>query len=226
MSEDMGAIELRRKETIKKLVAKGLDYCRSLPFIGDYEICKSEIQICKRFLASLFFSMRACDYSYDREFFETESKQFTDCAVDAFKLKRYLFPDEKELLNNDCDEHTIVRVSWEAECCYALAWVLGLIATEDMENNDGEVDYNRLFDFVKPYNDFSAFKASCAMRSYPEIMAMLDLYYNYHWVCVEKRINPDAKSGNLNEEIIMERRRALEWLITPDRTWDDISLDT
>ncbi len=129
-------------------------------------------------------------------------------------------------MDKDCDEQTIVRVSWEIECCYALAWVLGIISTEEMENYVVDVNYGSLFDFIKSFNNFSEIKAACTMRSYSEIMSMLDLYYNYHWVCVENRINPQAKSGNLNEEVIMERRRAIEWLITRDRTWDDISLDT
>ncbi len=226
MDEDISVMEKRRKETIKKLVSKDLDYCRSLPFIGDYKIYKTDNQICKRFIASLFFSWRACEYSSDKQFYETEAKEVVEEAIEQFKLKRYLFPDEERMMDKDCDEQTIVRVSWEIECCYALAWVLGIISTEEMENYVVDVNYGSLFDFIKSFNNFSEIKAACTMRSYSEIMSMLDLYYNYHWVCVENRINPQAKSGNLNEEVIMERRRAIEWLITRDRTWDDISLDT
>lgn len=57
-------------------------------------------------------------------------------------------------------------------------------------------------------------------------MDMLDLYYNYHWACVDNRINPETKCGELNEEVVMERRKALEWLICKDKDWDSISLDT
>ncbi len=93
-------------------------------------------------------------------------------------------------------------------------------------NNVVEEKYNNLFALIQSYNSFDEFKRNCKMRSHSEILDMLDLYYNYHWVCVEKRLRPDTESGGLNEEIVMERRRALEWLICRDKTWDDISLDT
>lgn len=64
------------------------------------------------------------------------------------------------------------------------------------------------------------------MRPTSEIMDMLDLYYNYHWACVDRRINPETKCGELDEEVVMERRKALEWLVCKDKDWDSISLDT
>lgn len=128
---DQEAIK-RREETLKKLNALGIDHCEGLPLIDDYKLCKSENQICKRFIASHFFSLLAYDYVQNHDYYETSS----------------------------------------------------------------------------------------------EILDMIDLYYNYHWACVDHRINPQTKCGELNEEVVMERRRALEWLICKDKNWDRISLDT
>ena len=215
----------RREATIEKLNILGIDHCKGLPLIGDYKICKSENQICKRFIASLFFSMLACDYFQDRKYYETEGKEITEKAIKEFQLKRYLFPNELQLLT-ESDKHNAVKTSWTIECCYALAWVLGLVTTAELEapsNPNGSYD---LFRFIQPFHKFDDFKASCKMRQPSEIMDMLDLYYNYHWACVDHRINPETKCGDLNEEVVMERRKALEWLICRDRDWDDISLDT
>ena len=55
---------------------------------------------------------------------------------------------------------------------------------------------------------------------------MLDLYYRYNWATVEKQINENANIGSLNPEVVPERRRALEWLISDTYDWFDISLDT
>lgn len=66
----------------------------------------------------------------------------------------------------------------------------------------------------------------CKLRSVEEILDMLDLYYRYHWACVEKRVRPETNIGKLNPEVVMERRKGLEWLINEINEWDEISLDT
>lgn len=215
----------RREATVKKLGFWNIDHCKGLPLIEDYKLCKSEDQICKRFIASLFSSMLACDYLQDCDFYKTDGKKITEQAIVEFGLKNYLFPDEKKVLV-ECDEHVAVNVSWTVECSYSLAWVLGLITTEEMEAPGEPEGDHGLFQFIQPFHNFEDFKASCNLRQPSEIMDMLDLYYNYHWACVDNRLNPDTNCGELNEEVVMERRKALEWLICKDKNWDSISLDT
>ena len=55
---------------------------------------------------------------------------------------------------------------------------------------------------------------------------MLDLYYRYHWACVEKQVNPNTNIGLLNPGVVVERRRGLEWLFSEEDDWNKISLDT
>lgn len=215
----------RREATLKKLGFWNIDHCKGLPLIENYKLCKSEDQICKRFIASLFSSMLACDYLQDRDFYKTDGKKITEQAIVEFGLKNYLFPDEKKVLV-ECDERVAVNVSWAVECSYSLAWVLGLITTEEMEAPGEPEGDHGLFQFIQPFHNFEDFKASCNLRQPSEIMDMLDLYYNYHWACVDNRLNPDTNCGELNEEVVMERRKALEWLICKDKNWDSISLDT
>ena len=85
---------------------------------------------------------------------------------------------------------------------------------------------HNLFQFIKPFHKFEDFKAPCKLRQPSEILDMVDLYYNYHWACVDHRINPITNCGELNEEVVMERRKALEWIISKEKDWSDISLDT
>ena len=42
-----------------------------------------------------------------------------------------------------------------------------------------------------------------------DILDMLDLFYRYHWACVEKRIKSDTNISDLNPEVVYERRRGL-----------------
>ena len=55
---------------------------------------------------------------------------------------------------------------------------------------------------------------------------MLDLYYRYHWACVQKRMDSKTSIQQLNSEVVMEIRRELEWLISEKEDWNKISLDT
>ncbi len=48
MNTDKETAIKRREETIKKLDALAVDYCKGLPLIGNYKLYKSENQICKR----------------------------------------------------------------------------------------------------------------------------------------------------------------------------------
>lgn len=64
------------------------------------------------------------------------------------------------------------------------------------------------------------------MRNIEDILDMLVLYYRYPWVCVEKCIRPDISIGNLNHEVVMERRKGLAWLIPKETDWNERSLNT
>lgn len=216
----------RREETLKKLNALGIDYCKGLPLISDYKIYKSEELICKRFLASFFCAMLACDYNSDREFFETKGREIITSFIERFNVENELFPNERKILNGKCDERLAVNVSWTVESSYALMWVLGFVTSEEMESPSDGCDTGNMAEFVQQFDSFDKLKASCKMRQPSEILDMIDLYYNYHWACVDNRINPKTNCGEFNEEVVMERRKALEWLICKNKNWDSISLDT
>ena len=55
---------------------------------------------------------------------------------------------------------------------------------------------------------------------------MLDLYYRYSWACRENKIDSITRIGKLNPDVVIERRRGLEWLISKETDWFNISLDT
>jgi hypothetical protein len=56
---------------------------------------------------------------------------------------------------------------------------------------------------------------------------MLDLYYRYHWAVVQHEYSDSScPVGDLNGDVVFERRRGLEWLVCDTEDWFDISLDT
>ncbi|MGN1107293.1 MAG: DUF4272 domain-containing protein, partial [Huintestinicola sp.] len=70
------------------------------------------------------------------------------------------------------------------------------------------------------------FKSKCNPRDINEILDVLDLYYRYHWACVNKQIDPNTPINGLDPAVVTERRRGLEWLINDEDDWNEISLDT
>ena len=63
-------------------------------------------------------------------------------------------------------------------------------------------------------------------RPVEELKDMTDYYYRCHWATVERRLRPEVSAGKLDEEVVQERRRGLDWLFAPEDDWFDISLDT
>ncbi len=65
------------------------------------------------------------------------------------------------------------------------------------------------------------------MRRKSEILDQADLILRFHWACREAQINGEQTPGGLNDDVVIERHRALNWLIRyMDRDWDDVTTDT
>ena len=53
---------------------------------------------------------------------------------------------------------------------------------------------------------------------------MLDRYYRLHWYCVDERLN--GRQAKLNEGLIYQRRKSLEWAFDQAGDWDDVEMGT
>jgi Domain of unknown function (DUF4272) len=89
----------------------------------------------------------------------------------------------------------------------------------------------QLTDFTWQYEcirDLGRQKLSSTAKPRPlsEILDEADYYYRLHWAALELRLN-GTSSDKANEEIVVERHKALNWLIRyMDQNWDDITTDT
>ena len=52
----------------------------------------------------------------------------------------------------------------------------------------------------------------------------MDWAYEIYWAINEKKINPNSSIGNLNASNVIERRRGLEWVISKENDWYNISM--
>lgn len=218
--------QIRRKKTQQTLERLKINYLDSLPYVetSNQVKLKDIDTICKRAIASLVMTQLACSITNGENY--NQSKDFVIDLLKRYGVENCLNDLEKKLLLPDYTSQNVLDVEWEYECYWALCWALGLIEREEIDPPFYICDCNRAIALVAQCSSYKEFKNQCKMRNIEEILDMLDLFYNYHWACVDKTINPTTQISELNNEIVFERRRALEWLFSKEEDWHDISLDT
>jgi len=215
--------ETRKQNSEQKIQAKGIAVHPHLPMIESsaYVELKGLDVICKRAVVTLLSTQIACDLG-NQEY--SEIRFFID-LMKKFGVRNEVNQKEKKLIGGTFSQQDIADVVWEYECCWSLFWALGLIDT--IEDADTICDCEKAIHLVADCKDYQEFKNKCHLRNIEEILDMLDLYYRYHWAVVEKEhFKPELPVGNLNPEVVWERRRGLEWLISKESDWYEISLDT
>lgn len=215
--------EVRRAENNEKIKAMGIACFEDLPLVESSEDVKlkSLDEICKRAVAALIAVQLACDANAGE--FE-EGKEFFIPMLERYGVSDKLISKEQQLFDGKYDEQLVVDVCWTYEAYWSLVWALGLV--DDIADASGICSGETAVRFVSDCETFDQFKSKCKLRDVEEILDMLDLYYRYHWAVVDKTINPEQSIGDLNADVVPERRRGLEWLISDEDDWFGISLDT
>lgn len=220
---DKKAVE-RREKSNTKIKNMGIACLENLPTREDAQgqKLKSLDVICKRAIACLLSTQIACDINENGNY--EESKELFTKLLKEFSVEEYLNDKEKRIFNGEYTPQDAIDVTWTYEAYWSLVWVLGLI--EDISLPSNICDCEKAIKLVGDNKNFDEFKSKCKLRDVNEILDMLDLYYRYHWACEEKRINPNTDIGNLNPDVVIERRRGLEWLFAIEDDWFKILLDT
>ena len=178
-------------------------------------------EIIERAVASLIVIQVACDINYDQ--FSEESMAKANFLLDYFGVKGALNSKEERIMNLCYTKQDCLDMDWAYEANWALLWALGLI-DDDIRNPNILADCEKAMSLLKGSSS-KKFKDRCKVRSLDEILDMYDLYYRYHWatneICLQQEFNPTI----INDDVIVERRRGLEWLLSPCADdWYDIDL--
>lgn len=216
--------EERRQLSNQKIKKLGIACLEGLPIREDssHLKLKSFDEICERAVACLIVIQLACDINNGEDY--EKSKEFVVETLDNFGVGDKLLPKERRLLDGTYSRQDVIDVAWTYECYWSLVWALKLVNKIDMPDNICDCD--RAIALVSMCKTMEEFKKGCKLRDIEEILDMYDLYFRYHWACEEKRLRPETNIGPLNPEVVMERRRGLEWLVSEETDWDEISLDT
>ena len=147
--------------------------------------------------------------------------------IAANGLDAHLSGKERLLLekrNQDLTEQEIADLAWSVEALWALIWAGSLTPDLPIDTHVPNTLATIVPNLQK--NESGApFAAKMRLRPYAELYPMLDLYFRAHWATENVRLH-GGSSGRISGDIIMERRKALEWLIDNSTDWDDIPLST
>lgn len=113
---------------------------------------------------------------------------------------------------------------WQPEGIYILAWAVGMFGKIDLwEPCPDDLVFN--LPDLKALAPTAGFRSALTLRAAAEIVALADLAYCIHWGVRDAKLNGKRSVRDVPELQIMERRRALDWLIE-DEQWYSMSLDT
>ncbi|MTH30839.1 DUF4272 domain-containing protein [Myroides pelagicus] len=133
---------------------------------------------------------------------------------------------EKDILekaNDDLTEYETNSLRWYLEGLWALMWAAKM--TDILDETQWIPDtMASLLPNLAEEEENDKLSLLSDMRSVRDIYTMMDYYYRLHWYCVDERIK--GQEALINEGIVYERRRALEWLLDDESDWDEIEMST
>lgn len=217
------AIQKERRQRNNEILSKNnIVFSESLVCLHNDENAntKSLDEICRRAIASLIVIQIACDINNGN--YES-SKEFFMPMLEKYSVLDCLNSKEKRIIDATYSKQDAIDIDWEYEAYWALIWYLGLV--DDISDASKLCDCPTAVSFIRTSNSMEEFKSKCNPRSIKELLDMQDLYYRYHWAINEKKINPNANTGNIVASNVIERRRALEWILSDEEDWYEIELN-
>lgn len=215
----------RKEESIAYLINNNIPYLESLPFIEDSDTVKLRDveEIVQRAIAlGLIANYSLCHLEGTDT---VENKRGLLNAIEHYNALAFFTEKERAFIFNDnIDEQQAIQFVWQFECVYVLLWALSLII--ELKYPDEICSVPEVMSFIFGFDDINTFNESVQLKDVEDIIDQADLIYRLDWACVEARIK-NVEITEVNSEIILERHRALNWLICyDDANWDDVTMDT
>ncbi len=208
----------RKAKSIALIKQMDLPYIEGLPVVEDEkEIdARTPQEVAQRCIAVVLCAVKGETQGDDQALIEELVKEYD--ARSFFSPQETAFIDER-----NPKRQQFIEFSWGYECSHVFLWALEHINELKPPNEICDVPYE--VGLIRG-TDPEKFILEARLRSQAEILDMADYYYRLHWAAIEFRLNGKS-SERIDEGIIRERHRALNWLIRySDQEWDDITTDT
>jgi hypothetical protein len=113
---------------------------------------------------------------------------------------------------------------WCIEALWALVWAESLIKQLPFDKCVGN-NLASLCPNLQKGEGGSKFLERVQLRPHAELFRMLDLYYRVHWWTRNSQLQAQP-TGDVSIDIVMERRKALEWVLNAENDWDNVEMST
>lgn len=144
--------------------------------------------------------------------------------INQHDVARFLTEREASLLDRQpIAEHDKNNLAWSLDALWALMWAGRLFESMDFTAPIPNEMYE-MCPHVRDGDGPDKFVGKMNLRSFDEIYRSLDLHYRLHWYAFQYQLRGENDKFDLSRFI--ERRRALEWLLSPEETRDTVSLNT
>ena len=220
--------EQRKQKSIAILKALGIKTMDGLPRIEsmDETVLRTKEEVARRTVGLMLISLYAEGLCSGEK--RKKHRKWIEGLIRLFDAQDFFTPDERAFLENkDPDMSECIKFSWQYEPFTVMLWALGFLSTKEALAVPAEVcDVTKAVGLMNGYKSYGKFLSDAVLRDKEAILDQADLIYRYNWACVENRISNPMEHKN-EWGIVMERHRALNWLINYcEDDWDDVTTDT
>lgn len=220
---NMEAVE-RRKRSIETLRRQGVPFMEGLPVIesaGEAKIRSAEA-IAKRAVCSLLTIQHACTLLKEAD--AEESHRLFYSLLHRYGVQSELTARERKVFEGGLPKQDLIQVAWQYECVWVLLWALSYVEKLSYPTDICDCDFT--IESVARHENMDDFMEHVHLRTDDEILDETDLAFRYDWACVEASIHHESAPAGLNPEVVVERHKALNWLIGYGDDWDNLRSDT
>ena len=140
--------------------------------------------------------------------------------IEKHNLSDSLTAPEQDILNKPNDELTEeekIRVFWYIESLWAMLWV-GSRINKLTINTPCEEFMSTLCPNIQKDDD-KLFRKRLKLRTLRQVFFIFDLHFRLHYYAV------NTDEPKVNPLIIQARRKSLDWVLSPDKGWEEINFD-
>jgi hypothetical protein len=185
---------------------------KTLPLLDEPNYLRNSNEIIKRIMAMNVAAAVASGFN------NKKAKEL----VKAEKLLNYLTTSEHDYIYKNVGLK--LEFQLQIEAIWALCWAAGIVKDMDFSKECAN-DFVTLLPNLNINETSVLFSSKVKIRPMTEIIQECDLAYCLHWAIKESNLYGKLKVRGIKDYIVIERRKALEWLIC-DCKWEEISLDT
>lgn len=205
----------RKMQSLETLKHNNIPYLETLSTIESSFKMPSKEEILGRALALLLLANVVGTLPID---------QFDELTA-KYQVANAYSPNEQailaELRADELSEQERSNLTWVFESFWVLMWALGFV--KDLGSPAEMCDSNVVVPHIIERNR-EQLLAEVTIRDNNAVLDEADLYYRYHWACV----NGMGQVQGLQCGVVYHRRYALDWLIkhSEQNSWDDVVLHT